>query len=191
MVPSLLLRNNKDVLLKNINKLKNQFAIYEKLFLVIHVQKIDKIFDYFVLQSICLIDTVSSQKPKLKTLKCKYTFGSRAFSFSCKVTLRKIKLKKFISLLNLIIFSEIKRRHIIIAGSVDSILKKNKFSFSFAISNTNVFLKLDEFYFKWNYPIIFTFVGKEEDKEIAIKKQNIDSFHNLDSSVLSLPFYSV
>jgi len=151
---------DRDILLKNISNLKFKalMLIIDKLMIAIHVQKIEKIYDYFILQSICLIDTISSQKPKIKALKCKYTFGSKAFSFSCKVTLRKRKLKYFMLLFNFVILSEMKRRHIYITSLFDLLVKRDYFSFSFSIKNTNVFFKLDEFYFKWNYPITFTFV---------------------------------
>eukprot|EP01113_Clastostelium_recurvatum_P015038 TRINITY_DN182_c0_g1_i1.p27 TRINITY_DN182_c0_g1~~TRINITY_DN182_c0_g1_i1.p27 ORF type:complete len:194 (-),score=9.41 TRINITY_DN182_c0_g1_i1:30289-30870(-) len=155
--------NKKDFILKKTYKFFNQLLLFkiQKLIITIHVPKIEKIYDYFVLQSICLVDTISGQKPKLKVLKCKYTFGSKLFSYSCKVTLRKRKILTFLSVLKYVVFSEVKRRHILINSTIDQF--KNQFSFS--VTNTNIFMKLDEFYFKWNYPILFTFVGFQTKAE--------------------------
>ena len=161
-----LLIKNQDELLKSNYSLNDSLIRFDKLVVSIHVQKIEKIYDYFVLQSICLVDTITGQKPKLKVLKCKYTFGSRAFSFSCKSTLRRRKLLMFLSILQFIILSEMKRRHVSVSSLIDH---TNRYKFSFSISNTNVFLKLDEFYFKWNYPIVFNFASSQK-RSLSLSK---------------------
>jgi ribosomal protein L5 len=155
----------KDIILKNIIQ-SNKYIIYlEKVLIVIHIKKIEKVYDYFILQSICLLDTISSQKPKLKVLKCKYNFGSKTFSYSCKVTLRKRKLYSFLKLFNMLFLSEMKRRHLQCLSLLN--LKTNS-HFSFSIHNTNIFFKLDEFYFKWDYPIILNFVIKLKQKNFIL-----------------------
>jgi len=138
----------KDVLLKGLALNAHNCVSLNKIVIAVHIKRLSKLQDYIVLQSMCLLDTVAGQKPMLRSTKCKLALGARSFSYSCKVTLRKKKLDNFIKLLESFVFSEMKRRHIMFNNNT------NAFDFTFSINNVSVFKKLDEFYFKWNHPLL-------------------------------------
>jgi ribosomal protein L5 len=134
--------NSPDIDLKCLLAPNQSLSFLEKIIVAVHLKDILKINDYIILQSICLLDTITGQKPYLCISKYRFNLGTKSFTFSCKVTLRKRLAYNFLNLLNTIIFSELKKRHV----SCEYYLN-NKNDLTFSFSTINVFTKLDEFYF--------------------------------------------
>ena len=142
-----------DNYLKVIADTYNNDLKLKKIIISIHLRNLVKIQDYTVFQSICLLDTLCGQKPTLNISKFRYSLGTKSLTYSCKATLRSRNLDLFLYFFNIIVLSEMKRRYITCNSDLNS---SNHYTFS--LKSINVFVKLDEFYFKWNKSIFLNII---------------------------------
>jgi len=142
---------------------KNSFQLLNKNLTSLTIKsKVNKPVDYFIIQSTCLLDVLTSQKTCINLRKSKFSLSSKSLIFVAKVNLNINNLNNFVNYLKTVVFAEMSKRHLTVIKKINFNIKINNkvtMGFNFCVNTSSIFPLVDELFYKWNSNVQFSFLN--------------------------------